>query len=115
MPVIYPAKIRRALKSIDLEVLKNEIINNGFIFVRDGGFRPEDEPFKFCNYLFYEHPETGMNLRIGYDYPILLMNKNPRGIIFEICYCPKNHGWWTDITPDFRRTKWRKISDKYIK
>ena len=28
MPVIYPKKIRRAFKSIDLEVLKNEIINN---------------------------------------------------------------------------------------
>jgi hypothetical protein len=56
-----------------------------------------------------------MRLRIGYNYPILLLNKNPRDIIFEICYCPKNHEWWTDITPDFRRTKWRKISDRYSK
>ena len=115
MPVIYPKKIRRAFKSIDLEVLKNEIINNGFTFVRDGAFRPEDEPFKFSNYLFYVNNETGMNLRIGYNYPILFLNKNPRNVVFEICYCPKDHGWWTDITPDFRQTKWRKISDKYIK
>lgn len=115
MPIIYPKKIRMAFKSIDLEVLKTEIVNNGFTFVRDGGFKPEDEPFKFSNYLFYINNETGMRLRIGYNYPILILNKNPRDIIFEICYCAKNHGWWTDITPDFRQTQWRKISDRYIK
>lgn len=111
MPKIYPKKIRKALQSIDLEILKNEIINNGFTFIRDGGFRPEDEPFKFSNYLFYEHTETRMKIRVGYDYPIL----NRRNVVFEICYCPKDHEWWTDITPDFRKNKWRIISDRYNK
>lgn len=113
MPVIYPKKIRKALKSINLEVIKNEIINNGFTFIRDGGFRPEDEPFKFSNYLFYINNETGMRLRIGYDYPLLKLRGDERNVIFEICYCPKDRGWWIDITPDFRQTKWRKISDNY--
>lgn len=115
MPIIYPKKIRRKFKSLELDILKNRLIELGYKFIRDGGFKPEDEPFKFSNYLFYEHPETGMNIRIGYDYPILFLNKNPKNIIFEICYCPKGNGWWMDITPDFRQTKWRKISDKYIK
>ena len=52
---------------------------------------------------------------MGYNYPIFFLNKNPRNVIFEICYCAKDNGWWTDITPDFRQTEWRKISDKYIK
>lgn len=113
MPVIYPKKIRKAFRTIDLEVLKNEIINNGFTFIRDGAFRPEDEPFKFSNYLFYINNETGMNLRIGYNYPLLKLNGNEREVIFEICYCPKNYGWWLDITPDFRKNEWRIISDNY--
>lgn len=115
MPIIYPKKIRMAFKSIDLEVLKNEIINNGFTFVRDGGFRVEDEPFKFSNYLFYINNENGMRLRIGYNYPLLMLTGNERNVIFEICYCPKDYGWWISITPDFRKNKWRIISDKYYK
>ena len=115
MPVIYPKKIREALRSIDLEVLKNEIINNGFTFIRDGGFKPEDKPFKFSNYLFYINNETGMKLRVGYNYPLLMIKGNERNIIFEICYCPKDFGWWTDITPDFRKNEWRIISDRYNK
>lgn len=113
MPVIYPKKIRNKFKSLELDKLKNRLIELGYSFIRDGGFKPEDEPFKFSNYLFYKHPETGMNIRIGYDYPILIMNKNPRNIIFEICYCKRGDNWWTDITPDFRQHQWKIISNLY--
>ena len=58
MPIIYPKNIRRKFRSLDLDKLKNRLIELGYEFIRDGGFRPEDEPFKFSNYLFYEHPET---------------------------------------------------------
>ena len=52
MPVIYKTRERRRLSAIDLEKLKNKLIKLGYEFVRDGGFRPEDKPFKFSNYLF---------------------------------------------------------------
>ena len=61
MPIIYPKNIRRKFKSLDLNKLKNRLIELGYEFIRDGGFRPEDEPFKFSNYLFYEHPEIGLS------------------------------------------------------
>ena len=112
MPIIYPKKIRRKFKSLDLDKLKNRLIELGYEFIRDGGFRPEDEPFKFSNYLFYEHTETGMKIRIGYDYPMI---KNSNNTIFEICYCKKGnvYEWWTDVTPDFREHQWRIISNLY--
>ena len=109
MPVIYPKKIRRKFASLNLDKLKNRLIELGYQFIRDGGFKPEDEPFKFSNYLFYKHPETEMNIRIGYNYPIF----NTQNMIFEICYCPKDFGWWTDVTPDFRKNQWRIISNLY--
>ena len=109
MPVIYPKKIRRRFANIDLELLKKAILDDGFEFVRDGGFGKDDEPFKFCNYLFYKNSKTGMALRVGYDYPIL-GNEN---VVFQICYVKKNHNWWTDVTPDCRQNKWRKVMRKY--
>ena len=112
MPIIYPKNIRRKFKSLDLNKLKNRLIELGYEFIRDGGFRPEDEPFKFSNYLFYEHPETGMKIRIGYGFPMI---KNSNNTIFEICYCKKGnvYEWWTDVTPDFREHQWRIISNLY--
>jgi hypothetical protein len=65
MPVIYTKKIREALGSIDIEKLKHEILNRGFKYIREGGFR-EDEPFKFSNYIFYTHPDSKMDIRIGH-------------------------------------------------
>lgn len=109
MPIYYPAKIRRRFADIDLELLTKAILNDGFVYIRDGGFSPDDEPFKYSNYRFYKHPKTGMRLRIGYDYPIICGYDK----VFEICYCEKNDTWWTDITPDCRKTKWRKIMKKY--
>lgn len=108
MPVIYPKKIRQALASIDIEVLKDEIIKIGFEYIREGGFR-EDEPFKFSNYIFYTHPESKIDIRIGHHTESWLNNN-----VFEICYCPGDMSIWIDITPDFRKTKWRKISKRYI-
>ena len=111
MPVIYPKSIRRKFISLNLDKVKDSLINQGYQFIRDGGFRPEDKPFKFSNYLFYKHPKTNVEVRIGYDYPFL----NNQNIIFEICYAtPKMH-WWTDVTPDFRRSEWREVSDWYNK
>ena len=104
MPVIYPKKIRQALASIDIERLKDEIIKLGFDYIREGGFKPNDEPFKFSNYIFYTHPESKISLRIGH-YTEDWLNKN----IFEICYSSADINCWLDITPDFRKTKWRNI------
>ena len=109
MPVIYPAKIRRKMANIDLELLKQAILDEGFKFLRDGGFRPEDEPFKFSNYLFYSNPKTGTQLRIGYDYPTF----SKYDMVFEICYVNAGDEWWTDITPDCRQKRWRKIMRNY--
>ena len=109
MPIIYPTKIRRRMSNIDLDLLKQAILDEGFEFVRDGGFRPEDEPFKFSNYLFYHNPKTGMGIRVGYDYPIF--GKYDR--VFEIMYAKKEDQWHTDITPDCRQPKWRKIMRDY--
>ena len=111
MPIIYPKRIRRRFTDIDLELLKKAILDDGFEFVRDGGFRKEDKPFKFCNYLFYKNPKTGILLRVGYDYPII----GKENVIFEICYAEKNHNWWIDVTPDCRQNKWRKVMRKYTK
>lgn len=108
MPVIYSKKIRLALASIDIEKLKNEILNRGFEYVREGGFRKEDVPFKFSNYIFYTHPDSKMRIRVGHNTEKWL-NKS----IFEICYCPDGMEWWTDITPDFRKKEWRKVSNRY--
>ena len=111
MPVIYPKAIRRKFASLNLEKVKESLLNKGYEFVRDGGFRPEDEPFKFSNYLFYKHPKTHVAVRVGYNYP-LIGNKN---IIFEICYAEPNMKYWRDVTPDFNKNDWREISDWYEK
>lgn len=106
MPIIYKKKIREALASIDIEKLKNEILSRGFVYIREGGFRKEDEPFKFSNYIFYTHPDSKMKIRIGH-------NTWLNNALFEICYCPDGGEWWISITPDFRKTEWRKVSSWY--
>ena len=111
MPVIYPKAIRRKFQSLNLEKVKESLLNKGYEFVRDGGFRPEDEPFKFSNYLFYKNPETHVKVRVGYNYP-LIGNKN---IIFEICYAKSTDNWWRDVTPDFSKNIWKEVSDWYSK
>ena len=112
MPVIYPKAIRRKFQSLNLEKVKESLLNKGYEFVRDGGFRPEDKPFKFSNYLFYSNNETGVRIRIGYDYPIIGGNKNH---IFEICYAKIDDSYWTDVTPNFNKNDWKKVSDWYEK
>lgn len=110
MPVIYKKNIREALASIDIENLKNEILCRGFEYIREGGFRKEDEPFKFSNYIFYTHPDSKMRIRIGHHKESWMNNA-----VFEICYCPAGTKWWIDITPDFRKKEWRKVSSWYTK
>lgn len=114
MPKIYSQKIRKALKSLNLTILKKEIELLGYDFIREGHYSKDKEPFKFCNYLHYLHPETKVALRIGYNYGILHDKETSLDLIFEICYATENTQWWIDVTPDFRQTKWRKISNKYI-
>ena len=109
MPVIYPKKIRRKMLDIDLNLLKKAIEEDGFMFVRDSGFRKDDEPFKNSNYLFYRNHDKKISLRVGYDYP--LFGKND--VIFEICYATDDCSWWMDVTPDCRKNKWRKVMRKY--
>ena len=104
MPIIYKTRERRRLHAVDLEKLKSKLIEMGYLFIRDGGFRPEDEPFKFSNYLFYKHPQTNKAIRIGYNYPFLDNNRN---IIFEICFANKDDKWWQDIIPDYRKEFWK--------
>lgn len=111
MPVIYPKTIRRKFSSLNLEKVKESLKNNGFEFVREGGFRPEDKPFKFSNYLFYFNKDTGTNIRIGYDYPFI----SSKNHIFEICYTKIDDKWWTDVTPNFSRNCWKEVSDLYKK
>jgi hypothetical protein len=111
MPVIYPKSIRRKFSSLNLEKIKESLNNNGFKFVREGGFRPEDEPFKFSNYLFYFNKDKGTNIRIGYYYPFI----STKNLIFEICYAEKDDKWWTDVTPNFSRNCWKEVSDLYKK
>ena len=111
MPILYPKRIRRKLSSLNLDKVKESLTNNGYTFIRDGGFRPEDEPFKFSNYLFYKHPQTQVAIRVGYNYPIL----GKKNLIFEICYAKPDMQWWRDVTPDFRRLEWREVSDLYNK
>lgn len=112
MPVIYPKQIRRKLSSLNLEKVKESLADNGYEFMRDGGFRPEDEPFKYCNYLFYRNNQSKIDIRIGYYYPWITADRN---IIFEICYATPGMKCWTDVTPDFRKPKWRKVSNLYDK
>ena len=111
MPVIYPSRIRKKLHSLNLEKVKDSLTKNGYTFIRDGGFKKEDKPFKFCNYLFYIHPETKTVIRVGYDYPLF----GNRNIIFEICYAKNDQQWWTDVVPNFSRTCWKEVSDWYKK
>ena len=111
MPVIYPKAIRRKFQSLNLDKIKESLINKGYQFIREGGFRPEDKPFKFSNYLFYRNPNTGVQIRIGYNYPLL----GNRNTIFEICYATPEMQWWIDITPNFSRNNWREVSDWYKK
>ena len=111
MPIIYPKSIRRKFASLNLKKVKESLINKGYEFIRDGGFRPEDEPFKFSNYLFYKNPETQVAVRVGYKYPIF----NSKNNIFEICYAKPTDKCWNDITPDFRRFEWKEVSDWYSK
>jgi hypothetical protein len=101
IPVIYPKEIKDKLNSISLGLLH-----------REGGLE-ENKPFQFSNYLFYNHPVTSMDIRIGYArFPRLDGTYKNLGI-FEICYCSKDCGSWLDITPDFRKKQWRKISRNY--
>ena len=109
MPIIYPKRIRKKLHSLNLERVKESLVKNGYTFIRDGGFKKDDKPFKFCNYLFYIHPETKMAIRVGYDYPL----SGSRNIIFEICYAKNGQQWWTDVVPNFSQTCWREVSDWY--
>ena len=111
MPVIYPKSIRRKFASLNLDKVKEILVNEGYKFVRDGGFTPKDKPFKFSNYLFYENPETHVNVRIGYDYPII----GTKNHIFEICYAKIGDSYWTDVTPDFSKNVWKEASDWYKK
>lgn len=113
MPVIYPKKIKDKLDSISLGLLHRELILLGYQFIREGGLE-ENKPFQFSNYLFYKHPVTSMDIRIGYErFPRLDGTYKNLGI-FEICYCPRYCGSWLDITPDFRQKQWRKISRNYV-
>ena len=106
MPIIYPTRERRRIKAVDLEKLKNKLVSLGFVFTRDGGFRPEDKPFKYSNYLFYDKKDTNEHYRIGYDYP-LFGSKNS---IFEICYWKSGYGWgWHDLIPDYRKQFWKDV------
>ena len=105
MPVIYKTRERRRLHAVDLEKLKNKLIKLGYEFIRDGGFRPEDEPFKFSNYLFYHNPKTKASYRIGYNYPLL----GKINIIFEIMHANEGDSWWTDIIPDYRKPFWKDV------
>lgn len=111
MPVIYPKRIRRKFSSLNLNKIKDSLINHGYQFIRDGGFQPEDEPFKFCNYLFYKHPKTQVAIRVGYDYPLFSF----KDLIFEICYATPEMKWWRDVTPDFHKAIWKEVSDWYKK
>ena len=111
MPVIYPKSIRRKFRSLNLDKVKDSLINHGYQFIRDGGFRAEDEPFIFSNYLFYKHPETHVSIRVGYNYPIL----GDSNEIFEICYAKPDMEWWRDVTPNFSKNYWREVSDWYEK
>ena len=108
MPKIYTKNIRRHMANIDINLLNKAIIEDGFKFIRDGGFRKDDKPFKFCNYLFYHNDETNTSLRVGYSYPFI----GKHDVVFEICYSTDDHSWWTDIIPDCRQNKWRKIMRK---
>jgi len=111
MPIIYPKKIRRKFASLNLEKIKASLTKQGYEFIRDGGFRPEDEPFKHCNYLFYKHPQTKVAVRVGYDYPLF----GKKNVIFEICYAEIKDTCWIDVTPNFSKNCWKEISDWYTK
>ena len=108
MPIIYSKRIRRNMANIDLNLLKKAIVEDGFKFIRDGGFRKDDKPFKFSNYLFYRNDETNTRLRVGYSYPFYVKHD----LVFEICYATGDNSWWTDIIPDCRQNKWRKVMRK---
>ena len=114
MPIIYPKKIRDAMQSIDLSVLRKEIESLGYEFVREGHYSKEKEPFWFCNYLHYLHPVTKVAIRIGYDYGFLRTKEDSKDLIFEICWARDDMRWWSHITPDFRKQCWRKVSKRYI-
>jgi len=111
MPVIYPKSIRRKFHSLNLDKVKASLTSKGYEFIRDGGFRPEDEPFIYSNYLFYYHPNTQVSVRVGYNYPII----GDRNVIFEICYAEPNRQWWSDVTPNFSKNVWKEVSDWYKK
>lgn len=105
MPVLYKTRERRRLQAVDLEKIKQKLIDLGYEFIRDGGFRPEDEPFKFSNYLFYHNPKTKASYRIGYNYPFL----GKINVIFEIMHAKEGDSWWTDIIPDYRKQFWKDV------
>ena len=111
MPVIYPKRIRRKFHSLNLDKVKDSLNRQGYVFIRDGGFRPEDEPFKFSNYLFYRNEETKIDIRIGYNYPLF----GSKDSIFEICYATPEMRWWIDVTPNFHKAIWKEVSDWYKK
>lgn len=101
MPIYYNSRDRKRLQSVNLEKLKTKLTDEGYKFVRDGGLTPDDEPSKWCNYLFYKHSlnKEKQYLRIGYN----LFNFQ----IFEIAYIELNS--WVDILPDFRKQFWKQV------
>ena len=105
MPIYYKSRDRKRLALINLEKLKSKLIDAGYKFIREGNISPDDEPSKWCNYLFYKHPTNKEKqfLRIGYN----IFNFT----IFEIAYVKLNN-WW-DILPDFRKKFWKHV--KYEK
>ena len=105
MPIIYTKRDRKRLQAVDLEKLKLKLLELGYEYIRDGGFRQEDEPFKWCNYLFYRNQETKRSIRIGYEYPWFAKDN----AVFEICYANDGDGWWIDILPDYRKEIWKSI------
>ena len=110
MAVIYNKKTRRALASVDIDMLRAEMERLGFEFIRDGGYTPSDEPFKYSNFIFYKHPDSKIEIRIGHHRQEEWVDSN----IFEICYATKSMKYWIDITPDFRKSCWRKVSRYYL-
>jgi hypothetical protein len=114
MPVKYTKEIKDKLNSISLSLLHKELTLLGYQFIREGGLE-ENKPFQFSNFLFYKHPDTSMNIRIGYERYPRLDGTYKNLAIFAICYSPKDTTWWIGVIPDFRKKQWRKISINYSK
>ena len=109
MPIIYPKRIRKKLYSLNLEKVKESLTKNGYKFIREGGLRKDDNPFQFCNYLFYRNPKTKISIRVGYDYPFI----GNRNTIFEKKKKKNKEQWWTSVVPNFSQSCWKEVSDWY--